>query len=217
MKMTIKYLVATTLTGVLFFSCTGNQAMLAEKQSTIDSLQQQFTGMRQQLERDKVELKQLEELAALQREVETKDTELDQALSELAKIKDIRVINDRTIITHNLLFQSGSYQISKQGEQLLQKIATVLKKYPNRKIIIEGHTDDRPIAPEYKEVYRSNWDLSTFRALAVLYYFRDQTKLPEANLRVMAAGEFQPNMDNDSDKSREQNRRVEIIVGPKNR
>ncbi|MCF7824945.1 MAG: OmpA family protein [Candidatus Marinimicrobia bacterium] len=217
MNLPIRFLVGTILIGALLFSCAGNEAMVAGKQSTIDSLQLQVNSLRQQLNRDKVDLKQLDEIAALKREAADKDIELEQALSELAKIKDVRVINDRTIITNNLLFESGSFQISKQGEQLLQRIATVLKKYPSRKIIIEGHTDNRPIDPEYAELYRSNWDLSTERALAVLYYFRDKTGLTEANLRIMAAGEFQPNMDNKTEKSREQNRRVEIIVGSKNR
>lgn len=216
MDRKFRFMIAVSLAGALFFSCAGNQGMVTKKQSTIDSLQLQVAGLRGQLDRDQIELKKLEELASLRHAVENKDSELEQALSELAKIRNIRVINDRTIITNNLLFQSGSFQISEQGEQLLNNIAGILKKYPNRKIIIEGHTDDLPIAPEYTDLYRSNWDLSTSRALAVLYYFRDQTELKEENMLVMAAGEFHPCMTNDSEASREQNRRVEIIVGSKN-
>lgn len=210
MNTSFKIILIATLATLLLNACAGDQQLVAEKQSTIDSLQQVVTGMKRQLEGNK-DLQT--ELDALKKTAAERDAELQQALKELSEIKELQVVENRTLITNDLLFRTGSFQITEEGKRILQEIWKVLKKYPNREILIVGHTDDLPIAKEHVGVYRSNWDLSTWRALAVLHYLRYHTDAPEENLRVMGAGAFQPVVANDSPEGRRQNRRVEIIVG----
>ena len=79
-------------------------------------------------------------------------------------------------------------------------------------IYIEGHTDDEPIR---LSAWRSNWELSTARALEVLHYFIDAGNLNPKRLAATGYGEFHPVGDNSSPEGRSANRRVEIVVSPK--
>ena len=176
--------------------------MLLQKQTKIDSLITLTSDL--QAEQEKLE----SELALLKEQ----DAELQAALEELSQIQDVEVEDNRTLITNDLLFQSGSFQISRKGKEILNNIWSVLEEHPDRQIMIVGHTDDMPIGAQFKEAYRSNWDLSTWRALSVLHYMRE---LPNANPDRLIIGGFGPNQpiaDNDSNEGRSKNRRVEIVL-----
>ena len=212
MKPTLRSTTLVIISGLVLAACAGNQELVTAQQQSIDSLQQQVSGLKRQLKNN---YESLRELAELKKTAAQRDTELQEALAELAKIKELRIEDNRTLITNDLLFRVGSFQLTDQGKQILKDIWNVLQNYPDREILIVGHTDNQPIAKEHVDVYRSNWDLSTWRALAVLHFLRYQTEAPEERLRVMGAGEFQPVADNSTPEGRSQNRRVEIIIGPR--
>ncbi len=91
----------------------------------------------------------------------------------------------------------------------------VLTNYPDREIFIEGHTDNVPIAQKFEGKYKSNWELSTSRALSVLHYVRQHPKASPYRLRVVGYGEQKPIADNSTEEGRIPNRRVEIVIGAK--
>ena len=198
------------LSSIFLYSCAGNQQLVADKQAKIDSLVALSTDLRQQMQNIDDLKKELDEL---KNEGSKQDAELRDALAKLAKIQDVQVEGNSTVIKNDLLFQSGSFQITSRGRRVLDDIWLVLEKHPQREILIVGHTDNLPIAENFVAAYRSNWDLSSWRALAVLHYLEGLPNAHPERLVVVARGPYQPITENDSDEGRRQNRRVEIILG----
>ncbi|HEY2144523.1 MAG TPA: flagellar motor protein MotD [Steroidobacteraceae bacterium] len=110
-------------------------------------------------------------------------------------------------INTDILFPSGSGAFSAQAEGVLDKLAEVLRPFPNP-IRVEGHTDDRPI---HTAAFPSNWELSAARAASVVHQFTQQGIDP-LRLEIVGFGEFHPRQANDSNEGRNANRRVAILV-----
>jgi chemotaxis protein MotB len=112
------------------------------------------------------------------------------------------------IQSEGILFDSGVAEVRTEIMPLLDIIAESFKFYTGM-IVIEGHTDNKPISTI---AYPSNWELSTARASSVLKYWLDKGLVSAEN--VMAAGfaDTQPMASNDTEESRAKNRRVEILV-----
>jgi chemotaxis protein MotB len=109
-----------------------------------------------------------------------------------------------------LLFASGSAHLSEGGAALLDKVARVIKPL-RRRIRVEGHTDNRPIATP---LYPSNWELSTARAISVVKYMIDRAGIAPQSLSAAGYGDSRPLEKNDSQAHMARNRRVEIILEP---
>jgi len=110
-------------------------------------------------------------------------------------------------INADILFPSGSGDFAAAAEPVLDKLAQVLKPFPNP-IRVEGHTDDRPIrTPEFP----SNWELSAARAASVVHQFTRQGIDP-LRLEIVGFGEFHPRQPNDTSDGRNANRRVVVMV-----
>lgn len=107
----------------------------------------------------------------------------------------------------SLLFKSGEYNLNPDSYKILNIVIENIRGLPN-KISIEGHTDNVPIKTE---LIRSNWDLSSLRALSVLYYFKDMGISPD-RLSATGFGEYYPIADNETEEGRSKNRRVEIVI-----
>jgi len=110
-------------------------------------------------------------------------------------------------INTDILFPSGSAAFSQAAEPILDKLAEVLKPFPNP-IRVEGHTDDRPI---HTGAFPSNWELSAARAASVVHQFTKQGIEP-LRLEIVGFGEFRPRQPNDSSEGRNANRRVAVLV-----
>jgi chemotaxis protein MotB len=110
-------------------------------------------------------------------------------------------------INTDILFPSGSGAFSAAAEPVLDKLAEVLKPFPNP-IRVEGHTDDRPI---HTGAFPSNWELSAARAASVVHQFTKQGIDP-LRLEIVGFGEFRPRQPNDSSEGRNANRRVAVLV-----
>ncbi len=109
-----------------------------------------------------------------------------------------------------VLFDSGKAKIKERGLQSLDKVASVLKNVDND-ISIEGHTDNVPI--KYSG-WKSNWELSTARALSVLHYLVNKEGLNPQRVSATGCGEYRPIATNKTAKGKQKNRRVEIIIKP---
>lgn len=118
----------------------------------------------------------------------------------------------RLTLNDELLFASGSAQLTEEGLKLLGKVSAVIKPL-NRDIRVEGHTDDQPIATKR---YPSNWELSTARAVSVIDYFITKGGIAAETLSAAGYGNAKPKFPNDSKRHRAMNRRVEIILGSTN-
>ena len=110
------------------------------------------------------------------------------------------------------LFKPGQADLQLSGRPVLDGVIAVVRKYPDYKIHIQGHTDDDPISTEK---FPTNWELSAARATAVLRYFFDKGVEPEKMTATGYADTF-PLASNDTDQGRSLNRRVEFVLEKEN-
>ena len=113
-------------------------------------------------------------------------------------------------VVAEVLFDSGKAKIKSQGESVLDKVANVLEPMSDD-IAIEGHTDNVPI--KFSR-WKSNWELSTQRALNVVHYFEDDKGIRPQRMSATGYGPYHPVTSNDTLEGKQMNRRVEIIVLP---
>jgi len=109
-----------------------------------------------------------------------------------------------------ILFDSGSVEIKPRGREVLGKVAAQLAKVTDRRVRVEGHTDDRPIATPR---FPSNWELSVGRAATVARFLAEHGVAPE-RLEASGFGEFSPIASNEAPEGRARNRRIEIVLAP---
>lgn len=126
---------------------------------------------------------------------------------------DIKVLKGVVYISlaDNMLFKSGSYEVSDRAMETLSKIAKIIKDYKNYDVLVEGNTDNVPII---RTNIRNNWDLSALRASSVVQVLQNEFGVDPSRLTAGGRGEFNPLTDNDSDLGRQRNRRTEIIITP---
>jgi chemotaxis protein MotB len=110
-------------------------------------------------------------------------------------------------MSSELLFTSGSDQLSKRAADVLKTISLVLAPLPNA-ISVEGYTDNVPIETV---IFRSNWDLSSARATSVVHELI-KAGIDPLRLSATGYGEYHPIADNSDEKGRFQNRRVTLVI-----
>jgi chemotaxis protein MotB len=115
-------------------------------------------------------------------------------------------------LSDKMLFRSGSAVINPSAENVLAKVARVLNDHSQLDILIEGHTDNVPIATE---CVKDNWDLSVLRATAVARLLKNKYNVSPDRMIAGGSGEFKPKADNATTAGKAQNRRTEIIITPK--
>src|SRR5258708_19421912 len=95
--------------------------------------------------------------------------------------KDINIKVDKGVvyidISDKLLFNSGEYYVTPQAQEVLGKVAKVLKNQPDIEFMVEGHTDNKPY---HRGVLLDNWDLSVKRATAVIRILQNKYGLEPA-------------------------------------
>lgn len=127
---------------------------------------------------------------------------------------DVKVLKGVVYISlaDNMLYKSGSYEVSDRAMETLGKIAKIIKNYKDYDVLVEGNTDDVPIS---RTNIRNNWDLSALRASSVVQVLQNRFGIDPSRLTAGGRGEYNPIADNSSDLGRQRNRRTEIIVTPK--
>ena len=126
---------------------------------------------------------------------------------------DVKVLKGVVYISlsDNMLFQTGSYEISPRAMSILSKIAKIIKDYNSYDVLVEGNTDNVPIS---RTNIRNNWDLSALRASSVVQVLQNQFGVNPSRLTAGGRGEYNPVADNNTDAGRQRNRRTEIIITP---
>lgn len=117
-------------------------------------------------------------------------------------------------VLDKILFASGEAEVKPEGLAVLQRVIDILKNVKDKAIRIEGHTDNVKIGGALARKYATNWELSAARAINVTRYLQKQGIDP-ALLASVAYGEYKPVADNSTSEGRAKNRRIAIILQPK--
>ena len=127
---------------------------------------------------------------------------------------DVKVLKGVVYISlsDNMLYKSGSYEISDKSNTTLAKIAKIITDYNGYDVLIEGNTDNVPIS---QPNIRNNWDLSALRASSVVMALQNTYNIDPKRLTAGGRGEFNPLASNDTLSGKAQNRRTQIIITPK--
>jgi len=183
------------------------EAENANLKSRIAQLQKEKTKEVKQIYEQKE--KELSELDRAKRELE------GSLKKEIGDYKAKLQMTERGLVitfVSEIFFDSGKDKVKENGKTTLNKVAEVLNRdVPSSSVAVEGHTDNDPI--KYSG-WRSNWELSSARALAVLHYLVDECKVKPQRLSANGYGEFHPVAPNDSAQNKQKNRRVEIVILP---
>jgi chemotaxis protein MotB len=116
-------------------------------------------------------------------------------------------------LSDKLLYGSGKSDLSDDGQAVLKKIADLLNgTLKDFDVIVEGHTDNLPIAKTLQNKYPTNWELSATRASGAVVFLIAQGKVDPNRLAAVGRGETGAVADNDSEQGRAANRRIDIIV-----
>jgi len=180
---------------------------LAEKQA----LESEIAKLREELERLTGERDAAIEAARKRLETLRGMLAKFKAMIESGKIK-IKISNGKMVVemASEILFPSGSAKLSAEGEQAIAEVAKVLSTIGDRNFQVAGHTDNVPIK---NKKFKSNWELSTARAVAVVKHMI-ANGMDSTNLSAAGYAETQPAAGNDSAEGRAQNRRIEIVLQP---
>lgn len=140
---------------------------------------------------------------------------LTRSLSrEELKDVDIQVLKGVVYISlnDNMLYKSGSYEISPKAGETLSKIAKIITDYDDYEVLVEGNTDNVPIS---RTNIRNNWDLSALRASSVVQELQNKYGVNPSRLSAAGRGEYNTVADNNTAEGRAKNRRTQIIITPK--
>ena len=193
-------------------------------------LQQEQSQLSASLDEERKRLKaEAEEKARLEQERAAKEDEirrltktqeeLSQSLKDEIAKGNIKIQQVRDRLTINMvdrvLFDSGRAEIKPAGLKVLKQVGDVLNKITDKQIRIEGHTDNVPISTKLQDKFKTNWELSTTRATTVVRYLIDQGGVQPQSLSAVGYADTHPIESNDSEQGRSSNRRIEIVLYPK--
>jgi chemotaxis protein MotB len=138
--------------------------------------------------------------------------QLEGALGEELKKHEVvmRVTPEGFVVSLNELgfFDSGQAVLLPGAADKIRRIAKVLSQ-DGLDLRVEGHSDNQPI---HTAQFRSNWELSTQRAMAVLLLLVDNSEYDPTKISVAGYGQFRPIADNATAEGRRMNRRVDLVV-----
>lgn len=135
--------------------------------------------------------------------------------SEINEDQDIAVDIDETVvmisIADELLFNTASYRVSNKADDILKRLADVINSEESLEVMVEGHTDDRPVRTDQ---LRNNWDLSVLRASSVVQKLQNDFGVAPEKLIAAGRASFHPIADNETKDGQAQNRRTRIVILP---
>jgi chemotaxis protein MotB len=195
---------------------------LEQEIAAMESRLQDMEQLKRELEQVRLGRETQEaQLAKVKREVQTVGEEIDPIRKALEdKFGPSLMVTqhqDRLILTllGQVLFESGEAELTPLGLQIMKQVGQVLATLPEKYMQVEGHTDNHPIYGRLQQQFPTNWELSTARATTVLRYLIEQTKMSPQDFGATGYADTRPVTTNDTEEGRAQNRRVEIVLYPK--
>jgi chemotaxis protein MotB len=209
------------------------EAENGQLKSQIAGLNQQFANQQSRLD-DRVEVaarfekenaKLRQDVAALQKAQEEKVQKVSKTYEDLLQKMKGEIDKGQMTITElkgkltvnmvdAILFDTGKAEVKPEGMEVLQKVISILKDVKDKWIRIEGHTDNVQIIGHLAKKYPTNWELSAARAINVTRFLQEQGIEP-AVLSGVAYGEYHPVSSNETTEGKQKNRRIEIILVPR--
>ena len=200
------------------------EKQLNDKEKTLNDLQLSLTQQQNELDQLKKDLdakdaKVNELQSALARNdslMNALKNKVSDALMGFENAGDLKVYTKNgkvyVSLSENLLFKSGSIIVDPKGKTALMKLAEVLNKNIDIKILVEGHTDNVKLAGT--GTMKDNWDLSVLRATSVARILMVDGKVDAGNVTASGRADTEPVSNNDNAEGRAKNRRTEIILQP---
>jgi chemotaxis protein MotB len=193
-------------------ACEGEREGLKVRSKESETMLAKMSG---NLDATKVELEDLRKWKAETakrietfREMSTKLQKMVDAGKLGVKVRDGRLV---LRLPENVLFPSGSAELSRDGELALMEMAVILKQFADRRFMVAGHTDNQPV--KATEKHKDNWELSLSRAVVVTR-FLVEAKVKPSNLVAAGYGEHDPIASNKSAEGRRENRRIDLVLLP---
>lgn len=199
------------------------QALEQERQRTEERFQElqvineEKTGTISELENN-LELERLAREARIAELAQTYDTlvasledEIHRGEVTISKLKNRLTVN----LAQKILFPSGSAELSSEGQAVIAQVGEVLKDIADKTILVEGHSDNFKISQTLQQKFPSNWELSAARAASVVRYLQNPVGITGEKLSIGAYGPYRPIADNTTEEGRAQNRRIQIILVPR--
>ena len=193
------------------------KAKIEKAKAEVEKAKADSERAKAKLEIDNAKL--LDEQAKLLQEKNTKlENFKSEFFGEIRKLLEmqegVKISGDRFVFSSEILFSSGEAVLSEGGKKQIKQIANLIlsisDKIPSNIdwiLRVDGHTDDKKIRGGK---YKNNWELSQARALSVVLYMQEFLYVPAYRLAATGFGEYQPVNKENSEKARDQNRRIEI-------
>jgi len=197
------WIAGLTVLAAALAGCSGNDKMINQKNMLITELEGRVDSLRGEVQDIRGEKESIKD------ELETK---LSNARENLEVCRDEKNRLTKIRITDAVRFEFGRAKLTSGGKEAIDAVWNELKDYPGRRVLIEGHTDDILIDEEYRNIFPTNWELSTARACAVLHYLIDKHGADPKRLTVSGYSKYHPMAGNDTPEGRAENRRVVISV-----
>jgi chemotaxis protein MotB len=187
----------------------GLQAKLAQAQTDLNDAAAKTQALQSNLNETEAQLKALKATT----------TSLEEKLKAEIAHGDIKLSQSgdriQVDLVDKILFDSGDASLSQRGQDVLNKVAAVLKTIEDKQIQVSGHTDDSPIKNEdLKKQFPTNWELSVARAVNVVRFLTETGGVPAKHVLAAGYGQWHPIAANANPKGRAANRRIEILLTP---
>jgi chemotaxis protein MotB len=192
---------------------------LATCREDVDRLSKQNEEMAKKIQ------SQQEQIGQIEKNREEKVQEVSRTYTQMIEKMKSEIADGQVTITElqgrltvnmvdAILFDSGKADIKPEGRKILQKVAEVIGQVEDKAIRVEGHTDNVKIGGALARAFSSNWELSAARAINVARYLQ-RLGVDPALLSAAAFGEYRPVSENDTVEGRAKNRRIEIVLVPR--
>ena len=199
-----------------------------QTQEKLTACEKERSELQRQLGMSSTEKSQLETSVADMRkalaDAEARKVETEKRLAEFKELTSkfkglvdagklsIKFQNGKMMLalSTDILFPSGSAQLSTPGKAAITEVAGLLKDLQNRNFQIEGHTDNVPI---HSKQFPSNWELASARAMSVLNTML-AAGFPPEHVSTSSYGSYEPIADNSTKEGKSENRRIAIVIVP---
>jgi chemotaxis protein MotB len=199
---------------VLLLLCAAS-ALLAGcvSQGKYDELEGKYNGLKGQYTQLQGEYAQLQQASAAQTAKSSADIAALKKEIDAGKVHVSRLQNAiKYTVNSDLLFRSGSSEMSKEGQEVIAKLVSQLAPFQQSKLVVNGYTDNAPIGQALqRQGVTSNEILSQKRAEAVMAYLTAHGVKPDM-ISAQGHGEADPVASNTTAQGRAQNRRVEVTL-----